>query len=162
MTSASVPVQPIGPYLEPIRKSVEVPLAPEAAFRVFAETIGSWWPLGGRYSVFGDEAGECGIEPFVGGELYEISRQGERAIWGRVLDWRPGELLRFSWFPGRTEDTAQTVAVTFVATASGTRLDLEHLGWQTLGPQAASIREGYGPGWDAVLAAWVRYAGNSS
>jgi hypothetical protein len=52
--------------------------------------------------------------------------------------------------------------VTFVATASGTRLDLEHLGWQTLGPQAASIREGYGPGWDAVLATWLRYPGNRS
>jgi hypothetical protein len=151
-------VEPMAPYLEPIRKAVDVPLAPEDAFALFAERIAEWWPLGTAYSVFGTEAVACGIQPFVGGEIFEIGAHGRRAVWGVVRQWQPGKLLEFSWFPGRTAETAQTVRVAFTATDAGTRIDLEHRDWQTLGDRAKDVREGYGPGWDEVLGHMVGFA----
>jgi uncharacterized protein YndB with AHSA1/START domain len=151
-------VEPIKPFLEPIRKSVEVPLPPTAAFAVFTEDISRWWPLGKTYAVFGDDSSECGIQPFVGGEIFELSAKGERSVWGRVLAWDPGRLLRFSWFPGRSEDTAQTVEIVFNPVSAGTRVDLEHRDWQKLGERAAEVRSGYGAGWDEVLRHLVSFA----
>jgi uncharacterized protein YndB with AHSA1/START domain len=151
-------VEPLAPYLEPIRKSILVPLEPGAAFRLFTQEFGRWWPLGDRYCVFGARSRACGIEPRVGGEIFEQSTDGERATWGRILRWEPGRSLVFSWFPGRTEETAQTVEILFTATTDGTRVDLEHRDWQTLGPRAPEVRSGYGVGWDEVLRHLERYA----
>jgi uncharacterized protein YndB with AHSA1/START domain len=151
-------VEPIKPFLEPIRKSVDVPLPPEAAFTVFTQDISRWWPVGKKYAVFGDESSECGIQPFVGGDIFELSTRGERCVWGRVLAWDPGRLLRFSWFPGRSHDTAQTVEISFSPVSAGTRIDLEHRDWQTLGDRAADVRSGYGAGWDEVLRLLVSFA----
>lgn len=151
-------IDPISPYVEPIRKSVDVLLRPAAAFDLFARDISKWWPLRKPYSVFGDDAVTCGIEPFAGGELYEVSSKGERAVWGRVVEWTPGRRLTVTWYPGRTPETAQTVDVAFSATSEGTRVDLEHRDWQTLGSKVRETRRGYGPGWDEVLGQFVGYS----
>jgi uncharacterized protein YndB with AHSA1/START domain len=92
------------------------------------------------------------MEPKVGGDLFEISKTGERCVWGRVTVFeRPGR-VQFTWFPGRTEATGQIVDVTFrAAGARQTQVDLEHSNWQTLGDQAAEMRSGYERGWTAVL-----------
>ena len=154
-------IEPIQPYLEPIHKSVEVPIPPDRAFAVFTDDISRWWPLGKTYAIFGEDSSECGIEPFVGGQIFEISAKGERCVWGRVLAWEPGQLLRFSWFPGRTEETAQTVEILFSPIPNGTRVNLEHRDWQTLGERAKDIRTGYGTGWDEVLGRMVEFARTS-
>lgn len=151
-------VEDLSKYFEPLFKSVEVQVEPARAFTVFTKDIAKWWPLNKTYSVFGDRSQECGIEPFVGGEIYELSADGERTVWGRILVWEPGHRLCFSWYPGRTEETAQTVEVSFAAVAGGTRVDLEHRDWQTLGPKAPDVRRGYDGGWDEVLGRLLAYA----
>ena len=49
-----------------VRSSVTVKLPRDAAFRLFTERMGSWWPLA-THSVFHADAVAITIEPVVGG-----------------------------------------------------------------------------------------------
>ena len=155
-------VESIGPYLEPLRKSVRVACGVETAFELFTSRIGQWWPLQAGYSVFGDESATCIMEPEAGGSISEIAKDGRRSVWGRIVEWNPPHGLSFTWFPGRTEDTAQTVELRFTPDGGGTRLDLEHRDWQTLGTKAAETRDGYSGGWEFVLGSYRTFAGRGS
>jgi uncharacterized protein YndB with AHSA1/START domain len=52
-------------------------------------------------------------------------------------------------------EAATEVEVRFTPDGAGTRVELEHRGWERLGATAAESREGYNGGWNEVLA---RYA----
>jgi uncharacterized protein YndB with AHSA1/START domain len=56
-----------------------------------------------------------------------------------------------SWHPGRPLAVAQEVEVRFTPEGDGTRVDLEHRGWETLGVEAADARASYEGGWRTVL-----------
>ena len=143
-------VEPIQPYLEPLRKSVSVARPPAEAFRIFTERIASWWPLQ-AYSISEARATSCAIEPRLGGMVYEVRDDGERFEWGRVLAWEPPHRLLMSWRPGHDAESAQELELRFSAEGRGTRVELEHRGWQKLGPRAAEARGAYEGGWETVL-----------
>jgi uncharacterized protein YndB with AHSA1/START domain len=143
-------VEPIAPYLEPLLKSVHVERSPAEAFEVFTAGIGRWWPLS-AYSIRQEHAVTCVIEPRAGGAVYEQDDAGERFPWGQVLVWEPPLRFVMTWHPGRAADTAQEVEVRFEAEGAGTRVRLEHRGWQSLGAAAEETRSGYAQGWDDVL-----------
>jgi hypothetical protein len=151
-------IRRISDYFEPLVKSVLLPIEPGEAFLVFTRDIAKWWPRNKGHSVFGDESRTCGIEPFAGGEIFEESISGQRAVWGTVRRWEPGRVVEFSWHPGRDEETAQAVVVTFAAEAGGTRITLEHRDWEKLGTAAESTRARYAPGWQSVLGELVRFS----
>lgn len=137
-------------YLEPVRKAIVVRRTPAEAFEIFTARISSWWPTS-SYSIYQAESASCGIEPRVGGDVYEISKGGERCVWGAVLAWEPAVRLVVTWHPGRPADSAQEVEVRFIPTTEGTRVELEHRGWDRFGPHAAEAREGYDGGWVHVF-----------
>lgn len=134
----------------PVLMSVLVPLDPDEAFLHFTERMASWWPLS-DHSVFGERVESCGVEPRVGGVIWESSVDGERNVWGTVSAWDPPRRLAFSWHPGRDASTAQEVEIRFFPDGDGTRVDLEHRGWEALGEEAEATREGYANGWKYVL-----------
>jgi uncharacterized protein YndB with AHSA1/START domain len=145
-----VSVEPIAPYLEPLRKSVTVARPPAEAFRIFTEKIAAWWPLA-AYSVSEARAASCCIEPRVGGLIYETRDDGERFPWGHVLVWEPPRRFVMSWHPGADPDTAQEVEIRFEPDGAGTRVELEHRGWQKAGAAARELRDVYEGGWSNVL-----------
>lgn len=147
-------VEPIAPYLEPLRFTVRVERPPADAFEVFTSGFGRWWPLA-THSLGRERAVTCGIEPSVGGLVYEVGERGERLAWGRVLAWDPPRGLVLSWHPGRPAEQGQEVEVRFVADGGGTRVELEHRDWQKLGGEAGSVRGRYGEGWKGVLRKYV-------
>lgn len=141
--------------IEPVRKELKVGLNPEQAFRLFTEGIGKWWPLH-THSVGLEDAQTCYFEGRVGGRIMEVLKDGSESEWGRVLAWKPFELVTFQWYPGREPDSAQEVTVTFKNLASGgTLVELVHTGWETLGDRALEVRTGYDSGWDFVLANYI-------
>jgi uncharacterized protein YndB with AHSA1/START domain len=149
MTMAKI--EPIGPYLEPVRKSVTVRRTVEEAFRLFTREISGWWPKD-RYSVSQERTRDVVFEPLPGGRVYERRDDGQTFEWGRVLVWEPPRRLVMSWHPGREPDVAQEVEVRFTATDDGgTRVDLEHRNWTRLGAEAADVRDRYAGGWAEVL-----------
>jgi len=143
-------VEPIQPFIGAIMKTVDVACEPERAFEVWSARMSRWWPLL-KYSVCEARARTCGIEPGVGGSVWEERDDGERFTWGTVTVWEPPGRLAFTWHPGRAPETAQEVELRFRPIAGGTRVELEHRGWQTLGERAVKAREGYDTGWDEVL-----------
>jgi uncharacterized protein YndB with AHSA1/START domain len=141
----------MSPYLEPVRKSVTVALDPGAAFELFTARIGSWWPLGERFSISGLRAKTCAIEGRTGGAVYEVRDDGEKLSWGTVRVWEPPRRLVLVWHPGHAPEAAQEVEVSFAPHADGTRVDLVHRNWQKLGTEAARVRERYEGGWETVF-----------
>lgn len=139
-----------GTAAEPVRVAVSVARPLAVAFEVFTAGIARWWPLP-SHSIGQARAVSCGIEPRVGGEVYEVRDDGERFPWGRVLAWDPPHRLVMSWHPGHPAEAAQEVEVRFTAEAGGTRVELEHRGWERLGTEAAAVRASYDGGWRGVL-----------
>jgi hypothetical protein len=116
----------------PIRQSVHVDCPPDDAFRLFTEGFAEWWPLG-SYSVTGDNAEHCDMEPWVGGKILERTGSGEEREWGAVTIWDPPDRVEFTWHPGATRGDDQTVTVDFRVEADGTRVTLTHRGWSRTG-----------------------------
>jgi uncharacterized protein YndB with AHSA1/START domain len=140
-----------------IRKAVTVGAPAERAFAVFTTEMGSWWPLG-RHSVGLDDAVMVTVEEHAGGRVYETLADGSESDWGLISVWEPPHRLVFSWHPGRDAATAQEVDVRFTPEGGGTRIELEHRGWEKLGERAGEIASGYAAGWDVVLGAYVEAA----
>lgn len=123
----------------------------EAAFRLFTEGVGRWWPLA-THSVAEADAVACAIEGRVGGRFFERDRDGNEHLWGTVTAWEPPRRLAFTWHPGRAAEGAQSVEVRFSDAGGGmTLVELTHTGWEKLGEKAATVRESYEKGWDFVF-----------
>ncbi len=144
-----------------LRKSVTVRCSVEEAFRVFTEGIGSWWPLQ-THSVGEDRAQTCVLEGRVGGRFFERQEGGAEEVWGTVTAWEPPQRLAFTWHPGRDESTAQEVVLRFTPVDGGTRVELEHKGWEKLGEKAAAAYKDYDSGWDFVLGHYVKVSDSPS
>ena len=71
-------------------KSVHVACSPDRAFEAFTREIGSWWPLE-THALHPGEVREVVWEEREGGEIYEISTEGEKAHWATVRSWSPPE-----------------------------------------------------------------------
>lgn len=140
-----------------VRETAWVPLAPVAAFHLFTEGIGEWWPLREGYSYGGDRAAQIFLEPFPGGRFYERFVDGDEIQVGTVLLCEPPERIVFDW--NSPEWTVATeVEVRFEATNAGTTVHVEHRGFERLGPDGATIAERWRTGWPRVVAAFATRA----
>ncbi len=140
--------------LPPIRRTIDVPWAPEVAFARFTRDFGDWWPHR-SHSIGGSRVARVVFECRDGGRIYERLHDGRRFAWGRVRHWQPPTEVRFDWHPSRDEDTAQQVRVRFEPHAGGTRVVLEHSGWERMGAEARGTRSAYDKGWPVVLDIWA-------
>jgi uncharacterized protein YndB with AHSA1/START domain len=145
--------------IEAVRKTVMVDCAVEEAFRVFTAEAQSWWPTDG-HSIYGDEVREIVFEEREGGEVFEISSTGEKGHWATVLSWEPPNRLVLAWNILEREPIATEVEVRFLADGDGTRVELEHRGWQALTEAAAEKRGSYDTGWDHVLGVYADCVGS--
>jgi len=146
-----------GDALAPIEHSVDVPLPPEDAFRLFTEDLAAWWPIG-THSVAAGRGGRpdaVEVEPRQGGRIVETLPDGRRAEWARFTDWAPGRRLAMRWYPGRDEGEATDVVVTFTPTGTpagiGTRVHVRHSGFECLGARVEMDCARYRAGWAHVL-----------
>ena len=140
-----------------IRKTIAVDAAPEVAFRVFTEQMGTWWPLA-THTLLGGRGEDVLVEPHVGGRVYERAGS-EEARWGEVLAWEPPTRFAMTWEITNDRGSATEVDVTFAPDGAGTRVELTHSGWERLRSDVEETRASYDPGWDFVLA---RYAASVS
>ena len=144
-----------------VSASVEVALDPVTAFAVFTEEINRWWRPGPMN--WNDSARAVGIhiEPGVGGRWIEVYDEatGEGFECGRITVWEPG--IRFVFLyrdAGHTIDDTE-VEVRFEAIDGGTRVTLEHRGWdKVLSNIATQKREIKRWGWANILGWYKEWA----
>jgi len=139
--------------IEVVRKVVTVDCAVEEAFRVFTADARSWWPVE-THSIH-ETVREIVFEPEVGGEVYEVSTGGEKGHWATVTAWEPPGRLVLAWNVRQAEPVPTEVEILFVAEGAGTRVELEHRGWEGVAEAAAEKRASYEAGWDVVLGTYV-------
>jgi len=116
-----------------IMVSIRLKVPPAAAFDLFTNRVDDWWRRGPKYRM--GPGGRLRFEPGEGGRLVEIYDEAAGDLFeiGRMLVWRPGERLVFEWRqPNFTPDQVTEVDIGFTQVAEGTRLTLEHRGWDAL------------------------------
>jgi len=153
--SASISAFPVPPVI----KAILVRCPVDTAFERFTRDIHAWWPAD-SHSLGQGAVVHVGFEPHVGGRLFERTGDGTESTWGRVTTWEPPSRLVFTWYVGRTPDTAQAVEVKFEAHEGGTRVQLVHWGWERLGAAGPAARDEYDVGWDFVFG--QRYAARAN
>jgi Activator of Hsp90 ATPase homolog 1-like protein len=79
-----------------VAHSVLVPLSPEAAFELFTDRFGDWWPRDSHH--ISDTPTAIGIlEPREGGRWYERAEDGSECDWGHVRELERPERLLLAW-----------------------------------------------------------------
>jgi uncharacterized protein YndB with AHSA1/START domain len=144
--------------IEAVRKTITVDCVVEEAFRVFTTDAISWWPID-SHSIHGDEVQEIVFEEREGGEVYEVTANGEKGHWASVLAWEPPNRLVLAWNILARETFPTEVEVRFTAEEDRTRVDLEHRGWEAVAEERAEKRDSYDTGWERVLSVYERRLG---
>lgn len=127
-----------------VRSSVTIESPVDVAFAGFTAEIGRWWPLQ-QMSFGGERAKEIHLEGKAGGRLYERFADGNEFTIGILSHYDAPHRVSFTWKQPNWQGPT-VVDVTFTLVPEGTRVDLEHRGWEEAGAQldAAHYRKGWG------------------
>jgi uncharacterized protein YndB with AHSA1/START domain len=137
-----------------IKKSVHVKRPIERTFQLFTEGIGKWWPLREGFSFDTQRAADIFLEGRVGGRFFERFSDGEESEIGVVTLYAPPERIVFTFKMPSWEGPTE-VEVSFSREADGTRVSLEHRGWERAGATANKMRDDFNGGWERVLGCFV-------
>ncbi len=141
--------------------TVEVALDPAAAFAVFTEEIGQWWRPGPINWYNADRAIGTRIEPGVGGRWLEIYDEAAEDVLeiARIQVWEPGVRLVLRYRDGGHELDGTEIEVRFEAIEGGTRVTLEHRGWERVAAEIAARKRALKrAGWASVLGWFSEWA----
>lgn len=123
--------------------ALRIAAPPARVFAAFTAEIGQWWRPDTLFELNGRVDGRLAIESGVDGRVTEVYPDGSRFEVGRVRVWQPPDRLVFSWraasFP---PDRETEVCVRFEPVPGGTRVVLEHLGWDSIRQEHAA-RHGF-------------------
>jgi uncharacterized protein YndB with AHSA1/START domain len=120
-----------------VRVSTVVAVDPVTAFEAFTGDVDRWWKRTLRHRFAPGQEGILRFEPGPGGRLVETWGPGPEDAFevGRVLAWEPGRRLVFEFrFTSFAPGEATEVEVRFEPEGDGTRVSLEHRGWDRLRP----------------------------
>lgn len=146
-----------------IQKSAVVSAPPEKAFEVFTEGIATWWPLHshsiGAMEGEGTPPETVVFEARAGGRVYERTAAGKQLHWANVAVWEPPHRLVLEWKVNPDAVAPTEVEVRFTPEGEGTRVELEHRGFEALGADAEETHKSYAGGWPAVFQDYVETIG---
>jgi hypothetical protein len=141
--------------------TVEVAVDPAAAFAIFTEEIGQWWKPGPINWNDSERAVGIRIEPGVGGRWIEVhdASTGEGIECGRITVWEPGSRLVFLYRDAGHHIDDTEVEVRFEEVEGGTRVTLEHRGWERVAREfAARSRDIKRYGWLQIMSWYSEWA----
>lgn len=135
-------------------KSVMLPLTPLAAFELFTQKIGVWWPADRRHTQ--DPTSEIFL--LQSGRFYERARDGQEVELGHVRSWELPSRILLDFFIATGPEKPTEVEITFAAQEGGTRVTVTH----RPKPDSESLWTDRAPryerSWNVVLAALSRAA----
>jgi uncharacterized glyoxalase superfamily protein PhnB len=143
-----------------VTASVDVSVDPATAFEVFTKEIGSWWKPGPTTWNDATRAVEMRFEPGVGGRWLEVwdESTGEGFEMGRITVWEPPSRLAFAYMDNDLRDPLTEVEVRFEPVGAGTRVTLEHRGWDRVADELANRKRRIKEyAWPASLTSFARW-----
>jgi uncharacterized protein YndB with AHSA1/START domain len=129
--------------MEPIRRSIVVPVPPDRAFAAFTDGVTDWWP---SHHHFGNaDIEQVVIEGREGGRWYTRHVDGSESSTGYVEAWEPPSRLVLVWQIGADwkfdPEFVSHIEVRFVRDGrKKTRVELEHRDFEEYGERAEAIR----------------------
>ena len=132
--------------LAAIQKTITVDASVETAFETFTRRMSDWWPRE-SHSIFADREAVV-FDERVGGRVYERAADGQEADWADVIAWEPPHRFVLRWRVNPERGPTE-VEVRFAPENGGTRVELEHRGWDAIGDVQG--RANYDTGWEFVL-----------
>jgi len=107
---------------------------------IFTQEIGRWWRPGPINWSDADRAIGVRIEPGPGGRWIEVHdrKTGEGVTQGRFVIWELGVRLVFLYQDSGHLLDGTEVEIRFEPIVEGTRVTLEHRGWERVAPDAAT------------------------
>ncbi len=146
--------------IEPIRLQFEVACPVDRAFEVWTGRIAAWWPK--DHTVSADDDLVVVLEGRAGGRIFERRTDGLEHDWGVVTIWEPPNRLGYTWHLNREPTDATDVEVRFLPQGlDGTKVEIEHRGWERLGAGGEDWRDRNYGGWSTLLPHYVVAASNS-
>lgn len=143
--------------IEPIRIAFDVDCSPDHAFEVWTARIDRWWPA--DHTASGDAETHVVLEGRSGGRIFERTAGGAEHDWGEVTIWEAPARLGYLWHLRRDRADATEVEIRFVPSgAAGTRVEIEHRGWERLGAGGEAQRDRNHGGWATLLPHFVAAA----
>ena len=116
-----------------VTASTTVAVDPATAFDVFTQEVDAWWKQGPRFRTGAPGASTLHFEPRAGGRLLERFDDDERAepfVLARITAWQPPERLLLEMFGRDFGPNDKTeVEILFEPFDTGTRVTIEHRGW---------------------------------
>lgn len=150
--------------IAPIRHEVEVPVDAAAAFTIFTDHLGDWWPQ--EHQIGNTAKVTALMEPGVGGRVFEIGVDGSRCQWGTVTAWEPPRRLVVAWqitarwTPEPDLARSSEYEVTFMPKGEGTTIvavEHRHLDRHSDGGSDIARAVGAPQGWPHVLACFGKF-----
>lgn len=146
--------------IEPIRITFDVDCPVDHAFQVWTARIAEWWPT--DHTVSAETDLTVVLEPRPGGRIFERRASGIEHDWGEVTVWEPPTRLGYTWHLNRDRSDATDVEIRFLSVGeAGTRVEIEHRGWERLGAEGEHWRDRNRGGWATLLPHYVRAANGS-
>lgn len=138
--------------------ALRIEASPEAVFDAFVDDIALWWRPNPLFSF---TPRSPGVMAFEEGRLVERLMSGKTFEVGAVRVWERGARLVFGWRQASFAPGVETeVEVRFEPVEAGTRVTVEHRGWDAI-PAENAARHGFpdavflhrhGEWWRALLA----------
>lgn len=123
--------------------ALRIAAAPEAVFDAFTGDIALWWRPNALFSF---TPRSPGVMAFQDGRLVERLPSGKVFEVGEVRVWERGARLVFGWRQASfAADMDTEVEVRFEAVEDGTRVTVEHRGWDSV-PAPHVARHGFPDG----------------
>jgi uncharacterized protein YndB with AHSA1/START domain len=123
--------------------ALRIAAPPGRVFDAFTAEIGQWWRPNALFPSSDRQPGRLAMQPGVGGRVTETLDDGQVVEIGRILIWEPPRRLVFTWRPTSFGPDQETeVRVGFEPVNEGSRVVVEHLGWDSIPPEHAA-RHGF-------------------
>ncbi len=142
--------------------SMRMSASPARVFQAFTEEVGVWWRPNTLFQFTPRDPGRVAFQGGQGGRFMEILADGKEFEIGRITAWEPGVRLAFGWRQASFSGGQHThVEVRFEPVENGTRVTIEHVGWDSI-PASHVARHGFpgsiflrrlGEWWTDLLAA---------
>jgi uncharacterized protein YndB with AHSA1/START domain len=143
--------------IEPLLLSYDIDCPAHHAFVTWTRKIGKWWPE--SHTTTGVPGATVVLDGRVGGRIFERTPDGREVDWGEVTRWEPPHRLTYLWHIRRDRADATDVGLTFVHRGpGGTRLEIDHRGWERLGADGQRWRDANAGGWSGLLPHFAAYA----